>query len=283
MTITLAAGCALVACGPILALFGVLVAPNDMLVILSIGSAFFWLITTSIASTVWFVSTLRAVGGRALALVLTVLLQELGRVAFYVLYTKADRVLQPDEQPQPPHPPPPSSLRQQQPQQPQQLQQPQQQQQQQQGPPPAPPQPLASRLMVSVAAGVGPGLLSVLVMYTTLLWDATGPGTLPSPACPQTDLFVVSSVHALCFSLLAVVHSVVAFDALRAWRTLRGKLQLGAVVLTHAAASAITLLNGDGGSCVASTLLQLALTAACCAYCAWLVRATYVVKLVNVR
>jgi hypothetical protein len=35
-----------------------------------------------------------------------------------------------------------------------------------------------------------------LLMYTSLLWEATGPATLFSEACPETNLFIVNCAAA---------------------------------------------------------------------------------------
>jgi hypothetical protein len=40
--------------------------------------------------------------------------------------------------------------------------------------------------------GWGIGVANALVMYTSVVWHATGPGFLPAPACPHISLFYIS-------------------------------------------------------------------------------------------
>ncbi len=39
-------------------------------------------------------------------------------------------------------------------------------------------------------------MMYTLLMYTSLLWEATGPATLFSEACPETNLFIVNCAAA---------------------------------------------------------------------------------------
>lgn len=83
---------------------------------------------------------------------------------------------------------------------------------------------------------------------------------------------------ALAFSLLHVFQSILAFDALRQFKTWRGKLQFGGVVLSHFAASYVSMLNNSGGSCVAAVLLAFGVAGVTGAACARVVLRDYVVR-----
>ena len=114
---------------------------------------------------------------------------------------------------------------------------------------------ISNRLFASLAIGVGSGAMYVLLMYTSLLWEATGPATLFSKACAGTDLFTIGALYALAFSLLHVMWSVVAFDAFRQLRSRTGTLQFAGVVVSHLAASLVSLFNASpGGNCVVGLL-----------------------------
>eukprot|EP00727_Mastigamoeba_balamuthi_P010019 m51a1_g564 hypothetical protein (239) ;mRNA; f:501483-502679 len=110
-----------------------------------------------------------------------------------------------------------------------------------------------NRLLVSFSTGVGTANAYVLVMYLPVMWEAKGAATLFSSACPSSSLFSINAVLALEFSLLHVLMMVVAFEAYaerRVWLMIT-------LFLTHYAASMLTLINSESGSCVASILSVL--------------------------
>ena len=55
MTFSMFLGCALIAFSPVVALYMLWVSRSGLLVILSIGSAFFWLVGMLVASIAWFI------------------------------------------------------------------------------------------------------------------------------------------------------------------------------------------------------------------------------------
>ena len=91
-------------------------------------------------------------------------------------------------------------------------------------------------LAAALATGVGSGGMYVLLLFTSLLWQAAGPGALFARACPGVDLFQLNALHALAFSLLHVLWSMLAFDAFRQLATRRGRLQFAGVCLSHVVA-----------------------------------------------
>jgi hypothetical protein len=121
-------------------------------------------------------------------------------------------------------------------------------------------------------------MMYTLLMYTSLLWEATGPATLFSEACPETNLFIINALMALAFSLLHVFQSMLAFDALRQIKTRTGMLQFGGVVASHFVASYSSMLNNSGGSCVAAVLLAYAVAAVMGGLSARMILTKYLVR-----
>jgi len=76
-------------------------------------------------------------------------------------------------------------------------------------------------------------------MYTSILWESTGPGTLFLQNCSGTNVFVLSAFMSLCWVLLHISWSVIAFEAFR----LRNWLRVGFVVATHLGASLLSIIN----------------------------------------
>ncbi|RIA90081.1 gamma-secretase subunit Aph-1 [Glomus cerebriforme] len=89
MTLLTFFGCALTAYGPPLAIFFLTVAKDAQLVILMVSSAFFWLISILIASSIWFVSKSKD----PITVLYSVLLQELFRWFFFKLLSRAEKGL----------------------------------------------------------------------------------------------------------------------------------------------------------------------------------------------
>jgi len=110
-------------------------------------------------------------------------------------------------------------------------------------------------LRASLALGLGSGLTHSMVTYLSVLWDATGPGSYFSPACPSISLFLINALLSFCFILLHIMWSIVAFDGFRE----KSYVKMGGVVLCHLVSSFLTLLNLPGGSCIATVLLMFGL------------------------
>jgi len=170
-------GCIFIAYSPAFAifLFGIMGSPR--LVILCIGSAFFWLLGILFSSIWWFIiPPLRTAFFWTIPW--SVFFQELFRFLFFYLYVRAEKgfvrahqtarlTTHPDD------------------------------------------------LRASLALGLGSGVTHSMVTYLSILWDATGPGTYFSPSCPSVSLFLISALLSFCFILFHVLWSIVAFEGFR--------------------------------------------------------------------
>eukprot|EP00455_Lapot_gusevi_P056681 TRINITY_DN9482_c0_g1_i2.p1 TRINITY_DN9482_c0_g1~~TRINITY_DN9482_c0_g1_i2.p1 ORF type:complete len:239 (-),score=50.84 TRINITY_DN9482_c0_g1_i2:21-737(-) len=169
-------GCLFIAYGPAAALFFMIVAKKAQLVIVSVSSAFCWLVSIMFAATIWFIiPPLRDSYGFFLPI--GVLFQEVGRYVFFRLYHKAESsfsvvatngVLFP-----------------------------------------------MTDLSSALAAGLGFGLTHSVLMYGSVLAAASGPGTLYSSNCPQMSTFTLSALNSLWYTLSHVCWMIVAFDGFR--------------------------------------------------------------------
>jgi len=219
MTYVLFFGSLFVTFGPALALFLLVISRNNQLIILTIGGSFFWLLSVLVASIWWYIiPPLRQ--AYWFVIPFSVFFQELGRYIFYRLYAWAFyRQLDSRHREQITANPRLQSL-----------------------------SVKPNNVAASVAAGVGSGVTYALVMYISVLWESTGPGSAFSPACPGTSLFIISAILALGFVLLHIFQSIVAFEAFRL------KSLLGMVVVwgSHIVASLLSLANLPGGSCPGS-------------------------------
>jgi anterior pharynx defective protein 1 len=215
MTLLMFIGCSLVAFGPALALFIMFISKSGQLVVLMIGSSFFWLVSILVSSIVWYIFVpLRTYF--AFIIPFAVLLQEGMRWLFFKLYLKAERGLTMGSKSGVgiPH--------------------------------------TLDNFSASLAIGLGFGLTHGVVMYGSVLVAAIGPGSLFVPACPQISLFLLSAMFALAFITMHVLLSVISFDAfrLRDWKPFL--LKTSAIGFTHLLIAYLTLLNQKGGSCVAA-------------------------------
>jgi len=205
-------GCLFIAYGPTAAIFSLSIAKSPQLVILCIGSAFFWLVSILLASIWWYVIPLQT--WYWWTVFWSVLFQELMRFVFLKLYQRAeyDLVSSAKTSQLTAHP---------------------------------------DILKVALSRGLGVGGTQALVNYVTVLWEAMGDGSYYSPSCPTANLFILSAIYALCFTLLHICWAVLAMLAHR----LGYKLRLAGVGGLHLIASLLTLLNLPGGHCAATLVL----------------------------
>jgi len=214
-------GCLFIALSPAVAVFVLVVAKSPRLIILTIGSSFFWLISILLASIWWkIISPFQSVYYWIIPW--SVLFQELIRFAFYKLYMKAEKGFVAKRSQQTAH--------------------------------------LTTHpdeLKASLALGLGMGLTHSFITYVTVLWEAIGPASSFSPACPNVNLFLTSALLSLCFILLNVFWTIISFDGFRR----RSWLKMGGVVGSHLIASFLTLLNVKGGSCYTAIILEFILLA----------------------
>jgi len=215
-------GCLFIALGPPAAIFSLIVAKSPRLIILTIGSSFFWLVSILLASIWWkIIAPLQTVYYWIVPW--SVIFQELTRFAFYKLYLKAEKgfVVKRNQQTAhlTTHP---------------------------------------DELKASLALGLGIGITHSLITYVTVMWEAAGPASAFSPACPSVNLFLTSALMSLCFILLNVFWTIISFDGLRqkSWSKMAG------VVGSHFLASFLSLLNMKGGSCYTAIILEYVLLGA---------------------
>eukprot|EP01114_Cavostelium_apophysatum_P019378 TRINITY_DN6230_c0_g1_i1.p1 TRINITY_DN6230_c0_g1~~TRINITY_DN6230_c0_g1_i1.p1 ORF type:complete len:240 (-),score=25.49 TRINITY_DN6230_c0_g1_i1:50-769(-) len=217
-------GCLLLAYSPAIAIFIQILSTNARLIILSIGSSFFWLLAILLASIWWTViPPLRHI--YFWTIIWTILFQELMRFVFFKLYSKAERGFVQSSKTQTrkltTHP---------------------------------------DNFKAALAFGLGSGVTHSLVTYVSVLWEALGPGTYYTAACPSVSLFLLNAIFSFCFITFHMLWSVVAYDGYR----VRDWKKMGAVVLCHVAASYLTLLNGV--SCIAGIILVILLLLAFSGY-----------------
>eukprot|EP01113_Clastostelium_recurvatum_P028098 TRINITY_DN3401_c0_g2_i4.p1 TRINITY_DN3401_c0_g2~~TRINITY_DN3401_c0_g2_i4.p1 ORF type:complete len:291 (+),score=69.24 TRINITY_DN3401_c0_g2_i4:56-928(+) len=263
MTLVLFFGCLFVTFGPALALFFLFIANNNQLIILTIGGSFFWLLSILVASLWWFIiPPLRTTF--AFVIPFSVLFQELGRYAFYRLFdwgfsastrpptlpSSSSSLSNNNSNPNPANNNGDSSQ-------------------------PAAAQPssaaselerrravmrenarlrslaqMPNRLASATALGLGSGITYALVMYTSVLWEASGPGSMFSQACPNTSLFMVSALITSLFVVLHVFLSIIGFEGFRT----KNKALMASAWVIHLVAAFLTMANLNGGNCAGSII-----------------------------
>jgi len=197
-------GCAFIAFGPPTAMFIFTIARDPMKVIIMMASAFFWLLALLFSSALWaIVYPLKET--LAFGLFFSVAFQELFRFVIYYILHKAEEGLQKvaDSQDK-------ISI-------------------------------ASNKQVLGYVAGLGFGVASGAFSLVNVLADAIGPGTVGIRGDPA-DFFLTSALLTLAFILLHVLWSVVFFYSCQN-RGLSGGLGITAVVLSHALASGMTLLN----------------------------------------
>jgi len=215
-------GCLCIAFAPPFAVFTIVLSNNPRLVILTIGSSFFWLTSILFASTWWFmIPPLKESFGWVTFW--SVLFQELFRFIFLKLYMKAEKGLASNTSRTAQlttHP---------------------------------------DHFMAALAFGIGSGMTQSLIMYVSILWSGLGPGAYFTPACPSISVYLLGALVSLAFVILHVFWYVIGFDGFRELSNSKNKkwplIKIGIVVGSHLIASFLTLLNQSGGSCVASLIL----------------------------
>jgi len=261
-------GSGLVAFGPMLALFALIVYHKAQLVILVTTSAFFYLLAATAASLTWLALDAVGIGGGAVAIIPGVLFQFLLRCAFTGLYHKVEHVIQ-------------LSL---------QKHHEEEQQQQQQNETAATAEPRspsaaswtdAARLRLqlndasaAIASAVGFGGMNCVMLYGTLWASETGNlGVLYEDSCPNVPSLAVSAVLSNLFFILQTFWMLLTFFGMRRRQIYhRGELEDGAsavagwwgnsrhggnaalwtCLLTHFLASLLTLTNALPNGCAIS-------------------------------
>ncbi|DAZ95259.1 TPA: hypothetical protein N0F65_002371 [Lagenidium giganteum] len=169
-------GCILIAFGPLAAFFFVVVGQRAQLMILALSGAFVWMVSILVTSTLWQIPAL----GESLEATLAVgiVLQEIARYVFFVLYTRTERAVQKVT----------TSTHQ---------------------------LPL-NDLTSSIAGGVGFALMHSLMMYGSMIAASTGArGAAFSDSCPGVPLVFSTAFMTLALTVLDVALMVIAFDGYR--------------------------------------------------------------------
>ncbi|XP_041845391.1 gamma-secretase subunit Aph-1b [Melanotaenia boesemani] len=181
MTAAVFFGCTFIAFGPAIALFLFTIAREPLRVIFLIAGAFFWLVSLLLSSLVWFISVQisnkdSAVQQKALLIfgvVLSVLLQETFRFAYYKLLKKANEGLLTLSQEETM----PISIRQ-----------------------------------LAYVSGLGFGFMSGAFSVVNILADSVGPGTVGIHGDSQ-HYFLSSAFMTMAIILLHMFWGIIFFDA----------------------------------------------------------------------
>lgn len=215
----LTVGCFLLAFGPLMSMFALIVYQKAQLVIIVTTAAFFFLLAATASSMTWYIFHAVGLDGPLVAILPSVFFQFLFRCAFTALYHKVERVIQLSLQKQ--HE--------------EELKHQQQQEQSDPDstattatttaqPPPATTFTEAARLRLelndgsaAIAAAVGFGGMNAVLLYGTLLAsEAThNVGVLYQDSCPSVPTLAVSAVLTNFFSILQVFWMLLTFFGMR--------------------------------------------------------------------
>ncbi|CAF0958027.1 unnamed protein product [Adineta ricciae] len=205
MTVMECVGCTLIAYGVPFSMFVFTIAHHPFRIIISMTSAFFWLLSLLVSSLLWFaVVPLR--DKLAFAVPFAVVFQEIFRYLFYRVIKKAEIALQKVQM--------------------QEL---------------TAKGMVFDRFAVAYAAGYGFGLISGTFAIVNVLSDMIGPGTIGIFGHSQ-DFFIATAFLTLCIILLNTFWGVIFFTSLDKGGIHR-ILGPGIVLLTHMLFSCITLFN----------------------------------------
>lgn len=205
-------GCALLAFGPFLSLFFLIVYHKAQLVIVVTTAAFFFLLGSLGASVFWKVFDVVGLGGPLAAILPGVFLQFISRCMFISLYHKVERVIevtlhrQREEELASRRNPSDASHR--------------ATRRQQEGGDWEESARLRLELndaSCGVAAGVGFGGMHATMVYGTLLASqmTNNVGILYQDSCPAIPSLVVSGLYAFCFSILDIFWMLLSFYGMR--------------------------------------------------------------------
>eukprot|EP01095_Lingulamoeba_sp_RSL-Kostka_P002416 TRINITY_DN13272_c0_g1_i1.p1 TRINITY_DN13272_c0_g1~~TRINITY_DN13272_c0_g1_i1.p1 ORF type:complete len:242 (-),score=24.31 TRINITY_DN13272_c0_g1_i1:49-774(-) len=177
MTLSTLIGCAFIAFSPLLSILIFVILPKPYLVVFSIGSAFFWLLSILLSSTIWWIVVpLREID--ILTIIQSVIIQELVRAGFYYLYSKTlnSKIMGRSDK---------SRTDQK-----------------------------KLILLDILAIGVGYSLASSSIMYGGILWDSRGNGTFYINSC-MVSIFLNSAILSLINSILNISWTFILFDGLK--------------------------------------------------------------------
>jgi len=191
------------------------VAPSAKLVILMFGSAFVWLCSALVSSLVWL-AIVPLKDQHWFALLFAIAFQELFRFGYWKLLKKAEVGL--------------STLA-------------------DDG------SGASSREKQALVAGVGFSLMSTIMQFNTVLTESSGPGSVPAIGCPEYSMFTISTIMAAAFAAMNIFWSVIMHSGaedIHSRSKAMGFTKVGFVLITHYAASLLTLNNENPDSCAAT-------------------------------
>ncbi|KAL4448268.1 hypothetical protein ABPG75_005487 [Micractinium tetrahymenae] len=228
-------GLLLLGCGPLATVFLFSIAPASFLVLLTLGSACFWLVTLFVISSLFRAwAPLAPEAGPYVGLLLVaVLIQELARMGVWRFHRQAGvavvtcvwgapmsmRVLNRIAQEQ--HDAPLS---------------------------------VADRFALALSYGFSHGAAHSAFFFLSWLPLSLDSGTVYNPRCPRLSYFTVGALSTLGMAAVLTGGMVLFFDALDRRRP-RAALLAPA---THAAAALLTLVNFTQGGCLVTVPLLLA-------------------------
>ncbi|GLC35537.1 hypothetical protein PLESTB_000196900 [Pleodorina starrii] len=209
--------------GPGIAFFLVVIARKSFLVLLSLFSAFLWLVVLLITSAIFrgFVPLTPEMGPYSGMLIASVAIEEAVRYGVWRVHRKT---LEPLESMARASRHRFSSL---------------------------------DKLYMALAWGYGHGASHAVFFFLSFLPLTTDDGTYYNAACPQMSIFLVGALYSLSFGLILTSLMVIAFDGYME----RNMVHILAAPVLHLGASCLTLLNFRDGGCVAAmpTLVALGL------------------------
>ncbi|XP_017772455.1 PREDICTED: gamma-secretase subunit Aph-1 [Nicrophorus vespilloides] len=97
---------------------------------------------------------------------------------------------------------------------------------------------IENKHILAYVSGLGFGIISGMFSLVNVVADAVGPGTMGLKSGNEL-FFITSSAICLCFILLHTFWGILFFHAIDT----NNRLQVAYVVLTHLAASSLTLIN----------------------------------------
>eukprot|EP00752_Nemacystus_decipiens_P009135 g8159.t1 len=263
MGLVLVLGCGLVAFGPSLMVWVVVLGKRPALVIIGLIGAFFWLASMAAASVLWTILP-AAQNGWVLTIITGVGLQSFGRIALAKVYVKTEAVVNAAAAAVPAPSPDEfdgdgrcdgareggddggASVR-------------RGRRRRDEGGASADRHDSSSLLKLngvssSIAAGVGWGLIHAVIIVGTALSKHTGPGAAFSPSCPRVPSVIVSALSAQAFAVLDLVLMAAAFAAARSGNAGLVSYSFG----LHFLAALTTGFNFVEGGCAVSLPLLYA-------------------------
>jgi len=219
------AGCTMIAFGPSLAIFLIVIARDPLRIILFVAGAFFWLLALLLSALLWFPlkDTLRP-GNLEFGLFFSVAFQEAFRFVYFLLLKKAETGLEKVSQ-NGMHIEGVHSLK-------------------------------NAKHTIALVCGLGFGFMSGAFAFVNVLADSNGPGTVGFPASAKLlddddfdrnisyTFFFTSALSTSAFILLHVMWNIIFWYGCRNFKT--KFFCVIAVVASHFLLSGLSLVNRRG-------------------------------------